>query len=174
MDRRTVWVILLMMMIAVAPALFIERPEQTAESPAGAAGDSTADTVSGRLSQPPPTVAAPVPDTAPAGAAAPTEGADTIRVSSPLYTYGISTVGGKLVESRLERYRSMAEGDSGRAAQILPRGSELLGLTLVVGSDSVSLDRWQFTPSTDVLRVTREPASLRLTGSSGGIGVELT
>src|SRR5207244_11148505 len=59
--------------------------------------------------------------------------ADTVRVTSPLYTYGVSTAGGRLVEARLHRHRSMAPEDSGATAQILPKDSRLLGLPLVVG-----------------------------------------
>ena len=40
---------------------------------------------------------------------------DTVRVTSPLYTYGISTRGGRLVEATLPRYRSMAPAAAGQA-----------------------------------------------------------
>ncbi len=167
MDRRTVWAILLMMVIAVAPALFITRssPKATA-SGAGAPAPRANPRVQASDSLPP-RPAAPLPR---GGAAA-----DTVIVSSPLYTYGISTVGARLVEARLERYESMAEGDSARReAEILPEGSELLGLTLVVGRDTVPLHDWQFTPSAERLSVSERPASLQLTASRGGLGVELT
>ncbi len=95
-----------------------------------------------------------------------------MEVVSPLYTYRISTAGGKLVGAELRRYRSMAQEDSGRAAQILPPGSDLLGLTLVIGRDTVPLDGWRFTASAESLQVSG-PTSFRLSGSQGGIAVDL-
>ena len=43
MDRRTVWAILLMMVIAIAPALLLEKPKAPAKTPAasGPAGAGT-------------------------------------------------------------------------------------------------------------------------------------
>ncbi|HEX7336805.1 MAG TPA: membrane protein insertase YidC, partial [Gemmatimonadales bacterium] len=114
------------------------------------------------------TPAAPLP--AAQGAPGP---ADTVHITSPLYTYGISTRGGRLVEARLERYRSMAPGDSGRHAQILPRDGRLLAHTLVVGRDTISLHDWSFTPSAETLAV-RESTPLRLSGTRDGRTVELT
>ncbi|HZI75076.1 MAG TPA: hypothetical protein VFD73_13835, partial [Gemmatimonadales bacterium] len=51
MDRRTIWAILLMMVIAIAPAIFLKRP-----APGGAAGrrDSEAAAVSRDSSGQPP------------------------------------------------------------------------------------------------------------------------
>ncbi len=188
MDRRTVWAILLMMVIAIAPAIFIKRPPRPAPGP-GSATDTTA-----------PAPAAPSGTIAPAGPAAParpaapadsvrppaadTAATDTtaaaaaarvriVRVTSPLYTYGISTAGGRLVEARLHHYRSIAPADSGATAEILPPDSRLLGLTVVLGRDTIPLDDWTFTASTDSLDAAAgEP--LRLTATRGPVGVELT
>src|SRR5712691_2223252 len=108
MDRRTVWAILIMMVIAITPALFIKRPAPKA-GPAAGAGDSTAPAPS-----PTPTPsAAPAPGPADSGrpdtgSAVPRRASeDTVRVSSPLYTFGFSTLGGRMVEASLARYRSM-------------------------------------------------------------------
>src|SRR6185436_16074029 len=95
-----------------------------------------------------------------------------VRVTSPLYTYGVSTAGGRLVEARLHRYRSISPADSGRTAEILPQGSRLLGLTIVLDRDTIPLDGWTFTASADSLAAGDEP--LRLTATRGPIGVELT
>src|SRR5262245_2403817 len=129
MDRRTVWAILLMMVIAVVPALFIKRPPRNA--PAAGQQATAADSVATQVLAPDATRAT---DTLPDGAAGTASQAatDTVRVSSPLYTYGISTLGGKLVQAKLIRYKSMAAEDSGQAAELLPDGSELLEPTLVV------------------------------------------
>jgi YidC/Oxa1 family membrane protein insertase len=178
MDRRTVWAILLMMVIAITPALFIKRPPRPAPG-AGSATDTTA-----------PAPAAPSGSVTPAGRAAPADtlrpSADTtspdtaaaaarvriVRVTSPLYTYGISTAGGRLVEARLHRYRSIAPADSSGTAELLPADSRLLGLTLILDRDTVPLDTWTFTASADSLAAGGEP--LRLTATRGPVWMELT
>jgi YidC/Oxa1 family membrane protein insertase len=180
MDRRTVWAILLMMVIAITPALFIKRPPRPAPG-TGSATDTTT-----------PAPAGPSGSITPAGHAAPadslrstadTTSADTaaaaaaarvriVRVTSPLYTYGISTAGGRVVEARLHRYRSIAPADSGGTAELLPPDSRLLGLTLVLDRDTIPLDAWTFTASADSLAAGGEP--LRLTATRGPVGIELT
>ncbi len=176
MDRRTIWAILLMMVIAVAPALFLERPEPPPRPPAGAAAEPDRGT---GAPQPAP-VPAPAPaearrdDTpAPSPPAPVGEREDTVYLTSPLYRYGFSTRGARMVEARLTRYRSMAPADSGREAQILPPESELLGLTLVRGADTIPLDQWHFSPSASSLTV-QERTPLRFTAAVGDVGVDLT
>jgi YidC/Oxa1 family membrane protein insertase len=185
MDRRTVWAILLMMAIAVAPMFFVKRPPRGAAGQRGIGADSSAVAPSAaRDSVRSPfrdsvTVASGARDTArtnprtnqPASPAAQPD--DTILVRSPLYTYGISTRGGRLIDAMLARYRSMAPGDSGRHAQILPPESRLLGHTLVLGRDTIPLDDWPFAVSAESLDV-RTPTPLRLNASRNGVNVELT
>jgi YidC/Oxa1 family membrane protein insertase len=187
MDRRTVWAILLMMAIAIAPAIFIKKPPVS-----GTAGqrDSTSATASDSLTANPTRVrdsistAVAVRDTTRASGADTltrlpavpprAEGAtDTIHVTSPLYTYGISTRGGRLVEAKLGRYRSMAPSDSGRPAQILPEDGRLLAHTLVIGRDTIPLDDWTFSASAKTLDV-KTPTSIRLSGTGKGVNVDLT
>jgi YidC/Oxa1 family membrane protein insertase len=174
MDRRTVWAILIMMVIAIAPALFIKRPAlpPTAGS---AAGDSTASAPAPAPSPAPAAAPAPADSVrADTGAAAPARSAeDTVRVSSPLYTYGFSSRGGRMVEASLTQYRSMDPAERGREAQIIPPGSTLLGLTLVIGRDSVPLADWPFTIQPDSLGVTG-PAELRLSATRGAVTVDLS
>src|SRR6185503_10471460 len=119
MDRRTIWAILLMMVIAIAPAIFFKKPSVSGEAgkrvsgadsaapatPAAPRDSGASDSVavlsrapvamsrdSGK-SAPYPLTRLPAP---PPGAEGATE--DTVRVTSPLYTYGISSRGGRLVE----------------------------------------------------------------------------
>ncbi len=169
MDRRTVWAILLMMVIAILPALLIKRPARPAGGPLPADTTATAPAPPSAVIAPSPadSVRAPGDTTRPAAATAP-----TVRVTSPLYTYGVSTAGGRLVQAELTRYRSMAPEAKGSVAEILPPESRFLGLTLVLGRDTIPLETWSFAPSTDALDVTR-PATLRLSGSRGQVGVEL-
>jgi YidC/Oxa1 family membrane protein insertase len=187
MDRRTIWAILLMMAIAVAPAIFMKKPVTPA--PRGAAGergsgavtpvDSSAATraASGQATDSSRVVSrdrAPAQPTAPLprGPAAP-PGEDTVRVSSPLYTYGISTRGARLIEATLPRYRSMAPGDRGSTAQILSENSKLLGLTLVLGRDTIPLENWAFTASAQRLAVAG-PTPLQMRAARSGVDLELT
>jgi YidC/Oxa1 family membrane protein insertase len=168
MDRRTVWAILLMMVIAIAPAIIIKRPPKRATPPV-----PQTDTSSPRAPSVQPTDSATrTVSPAPAGAAG-AGAADTVRVSSPLYTYGFSTLGGRMVEATLHRYRSMAPGQRGTTAQILPPQSKLLDLTLVIDRDTIPLHDWNLTASAKGLTVER-PASVRLSGSQRGITIDLT
>ena len=173
MDRRTVWAILLMMAIAVAPALFMKRP------PPGAAEAGVGDSVPAAAGAPD---AAPPPDTAPRLApadslrdATPVAAAaeNTIRVTSPLFTYGFTTRGAKLVQAELHRYKSMAPGESRERAQIIPEESDLLGLTVVRGRDTVDFRDAVFTASAESLTVGGE-TSLRLAAEREGVRLELT
>jgi YidC/Oxa1 family membrane protein insertase len=196
MDRRTIWAILLMMAIAVAPAIFLKK-----SSPSGAAGQRDSGADSSALvtpSTPLDSLRAASPkrdsssvsvaprDSARVGPAAPpqprgptAQGApaplseDTVPVSSPLYTYGISTRGARLVEATLPRYRSMTPTERGRAAQILPPDSKLLGLTLMLGKDTIPLDDWPFTASVESLQI-KGPTPLRLSATRDGVKVDLT
>ena len=178
MDRRTVWAILIMMVIAIAPALLIKRPPpRTANAPPTTAGDTAARVDSSApavtdSSAPAvgPTTVAP---TVPAASTTPAAVEDTVAVTSPLYTYSVSTLGARLVSAELQRYASQAPDERGRRAQILPPGSDLLGLTLVAGHDTVSFDRVPFTASAPRLAVSG-PTPLQLSATRGGIGVELT
>ena len=182
MDRRTVWAILLMMVIAVVPALFLKkstsRPGSGTDSLSVTRPDS-APAPAGAPAGRPPVAAA---DTArPAAAdsaggaasAAGSVGPDTVRVTSPLYTYGISTSGARLVQAELHRYASMAPGEQQRRAQILPDESALLGLTVVRGRDTVDFRGATFTPSADSLAV-RGETPLRLGAEKDGVRLDLT
>jgi YidC/Oxa1 family membrane protein insertase len=183
MDRRTIWAILLMMAIAIAPAIFMKktpargaagqqgsRADTMLPSPRAATDESVAVRRSTRDS-----LTAPV-DSGPPAAPLPRRPAaeDTIRVTSPLYTYGISTRGGRLVEATLPRYRSMTPAERGRPAQMIPPGSKLLGLTLVLDQrDTIPLDDWPFTASAESLQV-RSPTTLRLSAARDGVNIDLT
>ena len=177
MDRRTVWAILLMMAIAITPAIFIKRPPKPPAAAKPHAATPAAPAVSPAPATPAPTAAredSVLPSHPDSAAGAPAARADTVHVSSPLYTYGISTIGGRLVEARLERYRSNAPADNHALAQILPAGSRLLDLVLVLGADTIPTGDWRFTITPDSLHVTSGLAPLHLTASRGPIAVDLT
>src|SRR5262245_39334926 len=103
MDRRTIWAILIMMVIAVAPAFLLKKPAprpaaqeagDTAVVAPGTAAPSAAGTADSTPSLQP-------ADTSPVNATSPVSPEDTVRVTSPLYTYGFSTRGATLVEATL-------------------------------------------------------------------------
>ena len=187
MDRRTIWAILLMMAIAVAPAIFMKKPVRSGTAGQRGSGADTAVVASpaapdttrsapaasdtGRAAREAP---APLPSTrerVPGPAALPSD--DTVRVTSPLYRYGISTRGARLVEATLPRYRSMAPHDRGRPAEIIPPESRLLGLALVQGRDTIRFDDVPFTVSAESLNVAG-PTPLRLQAARDGISLDLT
>ncbi len=167
MERRVVWAILLMMVIAIAPAIFVKKPEGRPDARPG--GDS----VPAAPVPPPPGQPAAPPARPPVRppAAAEALAADTVLVSSPLYTYGVSTRGARFVSATLRKYRTMAPGRSG-PAQLLPEDSDLLGVTLMHGRDTVDVGSWNFTPSSTSLSVQgRTP--LRLSGAGGTYAADL-
>jgi YidC/Oxa1 family membrane protein insertase len=180
MDRRTIWAILLMMAIAIAPALFMKKTPAnrsatrlTQDSSVASSRDtlprSPADSTRTGAAPESPRLASSASDsTHPAPGAA-----DTIRVTSPLYTYDVSTRGGRLIGATLSRYRSMAAQDHGAPAQLLPPESELLGLTLVLNRDTISLADWPFTASSRSLAVS-QASELTLTAERNGATVALT
>jgi YidC/Oxa1 family membrane protein insertase len=182
MDRRTIWAILLMMAIAIAPAIFLKKPVAPSAR-GGEAGKRVGETVvptdssvvSPQRSRDSISAVQTGPDTSKAVASPPTRlPADrVVHVISPLYRYGISTRGGRLVEATLPRYRSMAPADRGRPAQILPPDSKLLGLTLVLGRDTIPLQDWPFTVSAESLSV-NGPTPLRLSATRNNVKVDLT
>ena len=171
MDRRVLLAILLMMAVMVGPALFFKRPPppvgriagRVDSSRTGVPGDSV---MVNAPVQPTLRPAAPPPDSV-------LVREDTIVVSSPLYRYGFSTRGGRLVEAKLFKYNSMRPEDRGQPAQLILPGSELMELSLLIGSDTVSLGDWQFTPSAPSLNIT-EPTPLTFTAQQGELSVSLS
>ena len=170
MDRRIIWAIVAMMLIAILPSLFIKRPPRPV----------TPATQSPVLPDTGVSAAAQVPQIgAPPGVAVEdslqdlADQADTVPVVSPLYRYEISTMGGRFSRIILPTYRSMAPEDKGSTAQLLHPESDLLGLSVLLGRDTLHLDRWVFSPSAESLPVSG-PQQLTLTASRGGVSVRLT
>jgi YidC/Oxa1 family membrane protein insertase len=168
MDRRAIWAILLMMVIAIAPAFLLKKPP--GPRPAGA---PSADSAPMPAASPPESVSSRAPTTPAVGDASRPVVEDTVRVTSPLYTYGVSTRGGRVVVASLERFRSMALDARGQPTQLVRPGDGLLGMTLVRGQDTVRLADWTFTPSATSLTVAG-PTPLRLQAARGDVSVDLT
>ena len=181
-DRRPLFAIALIMLIALVPSFFVKKPAPKSPAASVAAPTSVADST--RSSGLTPTDAAPpvlpaVPQGADNGvAAAPAVPEDTIVVRSSLYRYAISTHGGRLISSRFLRYKSMALGDTlagGKpdTLELLPAGTSLLDSKLAIGRDTLRLDQVSYTASIDSLTPTEGNESITLTGQSGGYGITL-
>lgn len=170
MDRRVILAVALMMAVLVLPSLLMKRPPPRLAGQADSSrrvGRSDSGTATAS-----PTVAPPAhPSVPPSDSSSIPE--DTITVSSPLYRYGFSTRGGRMIEATFLGYRSMRPEERGQLAQILPPGSELLALALLVGRDTLSLRDWHFTPSAPSLNV-NEPTPLTLSAQQGALAVSLT
>ena len=165
MDRKVVLAIVLMMVVAIVPSMFLRKNRPAGQRPATAA--LPADTITRVVPAP----AAPVPQLRAPDTLAAAE--DTVLVSSPHYRFAFSTRGGRMVEATFLDYRSMKREDAKAPAQILHPASNLLGLGLLIGRDTLWLRDWQFTPSAPALDVT---ASRELTFSAtrGSLDVALT
>lgn len=159
MDRRVVLAIVLMMVIAIIPATFMAPP----------APPPVVDSLPATPPPPPPATAV---GTDPVDSISPLLPADTVMVTSPLYGYGISTHGGRLVEAHMRGYRSLAAGDSGDV-QLFPDRGDFLRLAVATGLDTIPLNQFTLVPSARALTVDG-PSTLTLTGSRDGIDVTLT
>jgi YidC/Oxa1 family membrane protein insertase len=171
MDRRVIWAIALMMLIALAPT-FLGRKTVKTDGTVANGMVGTVETVGSDSQVASTDSSVPALQADSSNPTAPTVPTIPTIVRSPLYTYEVSPVGGAIVSATLNEYRSMAEGDSG-SAQIIRRGDRVLGLSLVAGRDTLALDTWTFQPSATSLSVTG-PTPLTLTGSRNGVTVELT
>ncbi|MEP7105914.1 MAG: membrane protein insertase YidC, partial [Chloroflexota bacterium] len=161
MDRRVLWAIALMIVIAVVPTVFLKKPVRPVPAQQVTPPDSA-----GRPADSLPRLGT---DTSTAD----TSLGQNIQVTSPLYSYGISTLGGRLVDITLPRYKSFAKTDTGKQVQAVPPESDLLGLKLLVGQDTLQLNRWVFTPSATTLAASLS-SPLTLTASRRGVTVALT
>ena len=168
MDRRVLWAIALMMVIAIAPTFFFKQPPKrpvstTVADSVAPVPQASRDSVTQPLEAPgrgaaQPTVAVP---------------ADTVVVSSALYHYAIATRGGAIIQASLEHYKNLAPGHRGETVRMLPDGAPIHQLAVNVGHDTLRLADWDFTPSAKTLDVTRVD-SLTLRATHGGVSVDLT
>jgi YidC/Oxa1 family membrane protein insertase len=168
MDRRFIWAMALMTLIVMAPALLLKKPPV----PAATSADSVATAVDS--TRPAPATPLSQPIASAAGGAIPAEAApeDTVLVHTPLYTYGISTRGARLVQAVLEQYKSQAPTEKDQPLQLMLPGAELLGLRLVVGADTLRLDDWAFTSAVTEVSIDG-PRTVDFTATRGGVTVKL-
>lgn len=159
-----------MFVVAIVPSLLLK--------PKGPARQPGTPTDTGVVSQQLPAPSTPKPESIAVHQitprAAPALPAETVWVASPLYRYGFSTRGGRLIAAEIEPYRSFAVQDSGRRVQLVHPDAPLLALRLVVGSDTISLADAVFTPDRKALTVAGADTSLTFTARVGGGNVSVT
>lgn len=155
----------LMTLIVMAPAVLMKKPPvPTATSPDSAVAAMPAPSAD--------TNAAPTVTSVAPTEATPTAPEDTVHVYTALADYGISTHGARLVTAKLTHYADQAPDKKGQQADLIRPGSELMGLRLVVGADTVRLDDWTFaTSATDMS--TDAVKTIELMSKRGDVTVNL-
>lgn len=167
MDRRVIWAIALMMVIALAPTFFLKPSKKPAARP-GARADSAAVTAPSQAVTPGVvTPAGPLP-TGPEAAVP----AQPLTVTSELYTYTISSRGGAITQATPRGYKSLYSPEKGEPVRLLPDSGAINQLSLLVGRDTLALSTWDFVPSSRNLTV-KGPDSLVLTAQRGQVVVRL-
>ena len=159
-----------MFVVAIVPSLLF-RPKQPVGRPGGRADSAIVPQAAESASVPAP---AQLPTARPPVRPTASLPAETVWVSSPLYSYGFTTRGARLVAAEIEPYTSFAPGDSGARVQLVPPDAPLLGMRIVVGNDTASLADTPFTPDQKSLTVRGDPATLTFTAAVGNGSVTVT
>ncbi|MEO8635031.1 MAG: membrane protein insertase YidC [Gemmatimonadales bacterium] len=186
MDRRALWAVVLMMVIALVPT-FLLKPKPRTDGTTG----RRADTTQAVIPSPAPTAGVPLEASGSLrSAAGPVGAADTttaraagrITVASELYRYEFSTRGGALTQATILGYKDLSPEARGTLAKLIPAGGTVHTLAFTVGNDTISLADWDFVPATPHLTgaegarelMVPQLDSLTLTGSRGNVAVTLT
>lgn len=180
MDRRVLWAVVLMMLIALVPTILL-KPKT--DGRAGGRADSTRTAIP----SPAPTAGVPLEAGGSLRAVGPGPGPteqpeERITVASTLYRYELSTRGGAITQATILNYKDLSPQARGQLAQLIPAGGQLHALALTVGNDTLSLADWDFTPVASRLTgpegapelMVLQADSLTLTASRGGVTVVLT
>jgi YidC/Oxa1 family membrane protein insertase len=144
MDRRVLWAVVLMMLIALVPTILM-KPKTDGRK--GARGDTT-QTV---IPSPAPTASVPLEASgslraAGPGAAPTAQAEEVITVASTLYRYELSTRGGAITQATILNYKDLSPQARGQLAKLIPEGGKLHRLAVTVGNDTLSLANWDFVP----------------------------
>ncbi len=166
MERRFILAIVLMLLVAILPSLFLKKP---AVRRSGGQPDTSRARAESAATTPPVVV----PSIGPPARASAEAPAETVWVTSPLYRLGFSTLGGRLVHVELLQFRSFSPIDASRDVQLVPPGTGLLGMRLVQGADTADLEGWTFKPDIEQLRVGAPGTKLTLTAERGDARVVL-
>ncbi len=165
MERRLVVAILLMILVAVLPSLFIKSPPRpAARADSTLAREATPDTAHA----PPP--AKPEAPRSAAPAPAPTRPrsapAESVTVATPLARYTLSSEGATVAGAQMSAYR-MYGARRGPPVELMQPGDRLLAQQVVVGRDTIGLDSAAF-----AVERTADGATFRT--RSGGVDVAIS
>ncbi len=182
-DRRPLIAIALILLISVAPMFWKgATPPVGVDSlgrpvPAAVTDSPTTTTPPAELGattqSAPPSVA--VVDSVPVVPELPEQ---VVLVRSALYEYGISTRGGRIVTARILPYTSTHPSDTlaggvRDTVQLVRPEAPLLANRILIGGDTVRLDRVAFVADVPEVAAADAPADLTLTGQAGPYQVEL-
>jgi YidC/Oxa1 family membrane protein insertase len=166
-QRRVILAVLLMFVVAIVPSLLF-RSKQPVGRPGGPVDSShIAPLAAESAAAPVESAAARRPAVRPSARPPAALPAETVWVSSPLYHFGFSTRGARLVAAEIEPYKSFAPGDSGSRVQLVRPDAPLLGLRIVVGNDTASLADTPFTPDRKSLTVSGDGTTLTFVAAVG-------
>jgi YidC/Oxa1 family membrane protein insertase len=142
MERRLVVAILLMIVVAVLPSLFLKSPrrpvtavDSTQVQPAGP------DTARAQPAAAKPAEPRPIPQAPTRRPAAP---AETVTVATPLAKYTMSSAGATLDEAEFSTYR-MFGAQRGPPVELIRPGDRMLAHEVVVRGDTIRLDSASYT-----------------------------
>jgi len=180
---RFLLAVVLMIAVMVITNILLPAPKRTPPSPVATADSVPVTPGVAAPAASPAVVRADTPSASP-GAASPSAASPaavaaggTVTVSSPLYRYGFSTVGGALVSARMLRYPSLAPGRKGEPAELVPVGAHaLLDYRLRIGGQDLDLSLLPFTaePADGFELTTGDSArTLRLVHQGPELGVQL-
>ena len=173
MDRqRVVLAVFLMLLVWLAPML-IWPPKPSDRRTVGQSDSTRLADSSIKAQTTPPPVEAERPTVRPSVSGP----EDTIWVTSPLYRFGFSTRGGRLVSAQLLKFKSFSAGDSAHPVELVPPGGASLRHRLAFDADTVSLEDWTFVPEPGgpsvVVSAGQGPKTLRFQSERGGSRVTL-
>jgi len=163
MERRLVVAILLMILVAVVPSLFIKSPRRPVTLP---------DSTQARPSAPDTAHVRPAARQEEARAIrqavprAPAAAAETVAVATPLATYTLSSTGAALESAEFSAYR-MFGAKRGAPVELVRPGDRLLTHRLLLGRDTLRLD-------TAAYQVERTAEGVTFRGRSGALDVVLS
>jgi YidC/Oxa1 family membrane protein insertase len=135
MERRLVVAILLMILVAVVPSLFIKPPRRPVLPDSTRAGPATAESARAESVAAPPR-RRPIRQVTPPPPSVP---AETLVVTTPLASYAFSSAGATLERATLNAYR-MYGAARGRPVELVQPSYRLLAHRVVLGQDTVRLD----------------------------------
>jgi YidC/Oxa1 family membrane protein insertase len=156
-EKRLILAVVLMLgVVALVNVLFppqrppepTQQPDSVEATPADLTPPTAGqeETVPGALPIPADTQG--IPEVVPPTAVAPSQQPqveDTVWVSSPIYRFGFTSRGGRLVSAEMLEFESLAEETKGQPVQLVPPGTEdFFTHQWLVGDDTLDLRRVQF------------------------------